>query len=328
MPPAIPAASCSCPDPAPQYPPIEAVPGEQPAGFDARHLPRDALLARLAADIAIHEKRAGLTRSLARAWGATAAGQAAADEAVSMHGRWGFGAPEIDRHLVGGLDVSGVHEIKPALPAPGRAAAGARAAALTLALGLAVRRLQMPPPPGRAPPPVLLCSSDAAIADIGRPYGPGLVASGLDPHRLVLVEARRPAEVLAAVEEGLRSAAVGLVLAVLDAVEVTPARRLALAAEAGATPCLLLTAAGGPGVMSAVTRWRVAPAPAARHPFDPAAPGTARHAVALERCRLGAVKGTLPSLALEWCHETHRFRVAATVAHRAEAAPRARLGAG
>lgn len=323
MPPAVPAAS---------FPSSSSSPGELPphhshhlqaerAGGTSRHLSRDALLASLAAEISAHERRAGLARPWPDAGGPASA-------ALPMEGRWSFGSPEIDAHLVGGLDPCGVHEIKPALPAPGRAGAGARAAALTLALGLAVRRLQTLHPAADPAPPVLLCATDAAIADIGRPYGPGLVSLGLDPGRLVLVEARRATDALAAVEEGLRSSAVALVLALLDAVETTPARRLSLAAETGATPCLLLTAGSAPGAMSAVTRWRVAPAPAAPHPFDPAAPGNARHAVHLERCRLGAVRGSLPPLTLEWCHETHRFRVAALVAHRAETPPCPRLRAG
>lgn len=318
MPLAVPAAAVRIMD-------DPAAAGETTAA-DARRLPRQVLLARLGAEIAAHERRAGLASPrLAPHPPAPAAG--------TPDGRWGFGAPEIDRTLVAGLDTSAMHEIKPACSSPtcsspGHAGAGGRAAALTLALCLAARRLALLDAAARVPaPPILLCITDAVVAELGRPHRPGLVSLGLDPGRLVLVQARRSADVLAASEEGLRSSATALVLAMVDAVGTTPARRLALAAEVGATPCLLLTAASRPGAMSANTRWRVAPRQSAPHPFDAAAPGNIRHAVSLERCRLGTARGDLPALVLEWCHETYRFHVAAPVADRAHATPPSRLRA-
>jgi protein ImuA len=242
---------------------------------------------------------------------------------------WGFGTAALDTRLVGGLDPRGVHEIKPGGPTPGRASAADRAAALSLALGLAVRRLAMLGGDDRdCSLPLLICASDAVLAEFGRPYLPGLLALGLDPAHLILVEARREADILGAIEEGLRSSTVALVLALLERVETTPARRLALAAESGETPCLLLTGTRADGARAVATRWRVSAAPSAPQPFDPAAPGPPRHNVVLERCRLGSVDSMPAPSILEWCHETHRFRVAADVADRALPSPPPRLAAG
>lgn len=278
---------------------------------------RDAVLARLGAEIAARERRAGI----ARPWVGPPGEKEPAGVSAPF---WGFGEDGIDSRLAGGLDTAGVHEIGAAHPLAGRSAAAGRVAALHVALCLAIRRLDLLAGTSRdGERPLLVCAADAVLAELGRPYGPGLLSLGLDPRRLILVEARRAADVLAAMEEGLRSSATALVLGLLEGVDATPARRLSLAAAAGATPCLLLTGPRHGGTLAVGTRWRAEPCPGAPHPFDPEAPGAPRFALGLDRCRLGAVKGDLPSRVLEWCHETHRFRVAAAVADRAHAPPHA-----
>jgi hypothetical protein len=128
-------------------------------------------------------------------------------------------------------------------------------------------------------------------------------------------------------EEGLRSASLALVIGVVPEVALTPARRLSLAAAQG-TACLLVTDPRAPAAGSTATRWRVSQRSSAPHSLDAAAPGAPRYAVALERCREGALMIEASPLVLEWSDETHRFRVAAAVAHRAPAPRRAGLGAG
>jgi protein ImuA len=120
--------------------------------------------------------------------------------------------------------------------------------------------------------------------DSSMPFLPGLARFGLAPERLVVAESDRATDVLWAMEEGLRSAALGAVLG--EAPELAPAaaRRLQLAAEAGGVAALALTqarmTAGG-----ATTRWRVAPAPSAPPPWGGLGPPS--WTVTLERCRGG-----------------------------------------
>src|SRR5206468_4021123 len=89
-------------------------------------------------------------------------------------------------------------------------------------------------------------------------YGPGLAPFGLPPERLVLVHAGSETEVLWVLEEGLRTRGVAVVIGELTALDLTAARRLQLAAEAGGGTGVVLRpadTAGGSG--AACSRWRV-----------------------------------------------------------------------
>ncbi len=242
---------------------------------------------------------------------------------------WTLGAPEIDAHLAGSLDAASLHEVKPqggcAIDAAAGASAGAWAAALGFALRLAVRRLDALACSG-TPAPILWCWPSAYARELGLPCGHGLAALGLDPSACLFVETRRASETLWAMEEGLKSAALALVIGVLKEAELTPARRLSLAAAGSLTPCLLVTDPRAPAAGSTATRWRIGARGSAPHPFEGSAPGAPRYAVALERCR-GALLAQSLSLSLEWSHATHRLRVAPTVADRTAAPRHARRGA-
>lgn len=253
---------------------------------------------------------------------------------------WRLGAREIDGLLpAAGLEDDALHEIKPVLPVygpvygpvsgpvsgpiprpiPRQAAAAAVAVAQQLALALASRRLATlrdSPDPRMANAPVLWCAPAATAADGGRPYGQGLIAFGLDPGRLLLAETATAADALWVLEEGLASGCLALAIGLLDGIDLTPARRLSLAAAAKRTPCLLVTSARSAPTGATATRWRAGPAPGADHPFDPAAPGAIRFEVALERCRRAPQAAAMPPISLEWCDETYRFRLAAAVADR------------
>jgi protein ImuA len=231
---------------------------------------------------------------------------------------WTLGDATLDGWIgPDGLETGAVHEIKPGmassrLPHAGSWAA-ASASACRFALALAARRIATAPEV-RADAPILLCIGSRQIAELGVPYGPGFQCLGLDPARVIVVEPARPPDALWAIEEGLKSGAVALVLGLVDAVELTPARRLALASAGSETPCLLLTHPRGPSAAATATRWRIGPAPGALHPLDPEAPGTPRFEAHLERCR-GSPKGirSAPSI-LEWCDAAYRFRMAAGMA--------------
>ena len=101
-----------------------------------------------------------------------------------------------------------------------------------------------------------------------RPMPAGLQAFA-DPGRLIFGAARRPEDILWAMEEGLRAGVVPLVIAeVLALPTLTQMRRLQLATEAGAQamrraapPLGLLLTPGDGGAAGAESRWRMTPAP-------------------------------------------------------------------
>jgi protein ImuA len=158
-------------------------------------------------------------------------------------------APAIDRALAdGGLARAALHEILAAEPG---AATGFAALALARSGGTV---LWIAPEPDAWPS--------------------GLKAYGLLPERLVLVRAPRPVDALWAMEEALRCPAVTGALLDMEVSDLTAARRLQLAAEAGGAIGLLLRPdTPSPGPTAALTRWRLAARPGedggAHHLGDP-----------------------------------------------------------
>jgi protein ImuA len=100
-------------------------------------------------------------------------------------------------------------------------------------------------------------------------YGPGLLAHGLNPARLVLLCAKRDDELLWAIEEGLRTPGLAAVVGEIGRLPMVAGRRLQLAAErSGVTAFLLRRWRNGEEAMAererpsaAVTGWRVAALP-------------------------------------------------------------------
>lgn len=247
----------------------------------------------------------------------------ASDETGSI---WRIGADEVDA-LLGpeGLEIGGVHEVKPTLGGPGIGWAAAWAAALVFSLALGIRRCFADRRMRESP--ILFCRPTALVNELGSLYGPGLRALGLAPNRLVIVETANGADTLWAMEEGLKSRSLALVIGLLDKAALTPARRLALVAAAHNSPCLLLTHPRTEVTAATATRWRVGPAVSAPHPFDPHAPGAPRFTVDLERCRAQPLSAETASFSLEWCDEALCFRLASGVADRADAAHKPGRGA-
>lgn len=230
----------------------------------------------------------------------------------AMH--WTLGAPEIDDRLPRRrLDLASLNEIKPETY-------GDASAALAFALLLARRRFDAGRADVGASGLIVWCWPIRTAREAGGLYGAGLASVGLDPTRLLLVETATAAETLWAMEESIGSGAAAIVIGCLDGVPLTPARRLALAAQAHRVPSLLVTSARSEVTPSTFTRWRIAARPSALHPFDPAAPGEPRFAVTLDRCRgMAATAAAVPCI-VEWSHDAHRFGLVAGMANRASTA--------
>ena len=84
---------------------------------------------------------------------------------------------------------------------------------------------------------MLWIATEFARREGGGPYGPGLDLFGLSPARLLVLNVSRPADVLWAMEEGLRCRALACVIAELTGegaeADLTATRRLSLAAREG-----------------------------------------------------------------------------------------------
>ncbi|HRD77376.1 MAG TPA: hypothetical protein PK264_15830, partial [Hyphomicrobiaceae bacterium] len=91
-----------------------------------------------------------------------------------------FGLDELDDGL-GGLDPCGLHEVRPESHRDW-------GATLTFALALAIRRMRSD---ADRTAPLLWCATQASMREVGMPYAPGLLALGLSPDRLLMVETRR-----------------------------------------------------------------------------------------------------------------------------------------
>jgi protein ImuA len=125
-------------------------------------------------------------------------------------------------------------------------------------------------------------------------YGPGLLAHGLDPARLVIVRAARDDDILWAIEEGLRSPGLAAVVGETGRLPMVASRRLQLAAESSGITALILrrwrnaavAAAERERPSAAVTRWRVASLPSAALSGEPGI-GRPRWHIELLRCRAG-----------------------------------------
>jgi protein ImuA len=197
-----------------------------------------------------------------------------------------FGLAAIDRLLPGGgLARIGIHEV-----IAGRGVGAGFAASLVGRLAAEGDRR-----------PVLWVARQAEL------YGAGLGRFGLAPERLLLVGAAHEAEILWAMEEGLRSRAVAAVVGELHTLDLTAARRLQLAAEAGSGTGLVLRPDDTTvGTGAACSRWRVQPWPSRDR--------WTCWRLALERCR--GLAGGPADWIVEWDDATGDFALAAETVDR------------
>jgi protein ImuA len=224
--------------------------------------------------------------------------------AATVHGVLSFGIEAVDRALPsGGLARGALHEI---LGAGGDEEDGALAAAFAAYLlgrlvsptspsslkgGEGLISLPLPPSGGEGRGEggmVLWCLSRPDL------YGPGLAAHGLDPGRVMMVQTTRDAEILWAMEEGLRTPGIAAVVGEIGSLPAVASRRLQLAAERFGITAFLLRRwrNGGQAAReralpnAAVTRWRVAALPSRASREEPGV-GRSRWRVELLRCRGG-----------------------------------------
>jgi protein ImuA len=164
-----------------------------------------------------------------------------------------FGIAEIDRALPGGgLARGALHEI---LGSEGDEEDGALAAAFTAEILGRLISVEAGT--------VLWCQVQADL------YGPGLAAHGLDPMLLLLLRASRDAEILWAMEEGLRTSGVVAVVGEIGVLPGVASRRLQLAAERSGVTAFVLRRwrNGGQAARernlpnAAATRWQIAALP-------------------------------------------------------------------
>jgi protein ImuA len=201
------------------------------------------------------------------------------------------------------LIQAGLHEIKPASYRD-------TPAALAFALAVIARGVSGP---GRREL-LLWCLTQEAAREWGHPYGPGLMALGLDPARLLIVEARTMLDAAWALEEGLKSLTLAGALGQAEIMAELAARRLGLAAQASGTPCLLISGHRQERLPGTLTSWRVTAHGSPIAAFDAAAPGAPAWHLTLERCR-GAAPGQ--SLIVEFSHESNGFHLSAASSARA-----------
>ncbi len=153
--------------------------------------------------------------------------------------------------LAGARLFGGLHELVPARAVDGPTAFG-------FALDAARACADLKPQGG-----LVLVLEEFVGLEAGVPYGPGLLAAGLDVARLILIRTRNPRETLLATETALRSPATASVI-VASAMsprlyDLTASRRLLLAAQAGGAAAILLPLAfaGHAASMSSAATVRV-----------------------------------------------------------------------
>jgi protein ImuA len=240
-------------------------------------------------------------------------------------------AAPIDAVLGGGLACGALHELAPAAPFQLGATSGF-AAAVAVRAGAGTAN-------NRGGGEVLWITTDFARREGGGPYGPGLDLSGLSSARLLVLTVSRPADVLWAMEEGLRCRALACVIAELIGegaeADLTATRRLSLAAREGVSARvsglgLLIRHRATLMPSAAATRWHVAGAPSLPDRLARLNGGLGRPRFDLSLCKNR--RGPSGRWLVEWDQHERAFQpalsvgVAAPALDRPDRAPARRTG--
>ena len=212
-------------------------------------------------------------------------------EPVAPLSRFALGVPRLDAALSGGLAGARLHELWPAAADDAPNAAGF---ALLLALKAAGK--------GKGKGIVWIEQHGKQ----GQLYPPGIAELGIDPARILFVNAPDEKALLRAAGDVVRSPAVAAMVIVPAGpaclLDLTASRRLTLFAERSGTTAILLRNTDPHAPSAATTRWQVAAAPS--RALEANAPGSPAFALDLVRQRGGA-----PSYGwmLEWDRDRARF---------------------
>lgn len=192
-------------------------------------------------------------------------------------GRLGLGVAALDKTLGGGLPLATLHEVRAAESRDAGAAAG-------FALALLARLAR-----AGGIPSALWISEAGSRREAGELYGPGLLALGLDPGRIIEVAARNEAEALWAFEAALSCRGVGAAICELRqaSLDLTATRRCALRARQAGVTGFLLRVSGEAEPSAAELRFLLAPAPAGTIGHFGAGLGRIAWRIALEKNRGG-----------------------------------------
>ena len=221
-----------------------------------------------------------------------------------------LGSEALDAALPGhGLTTGVLHEILPA-------GHGDFAAGLGFGICLLARLLCQRPGSLLWVSPAHLSSREGAL------YPLGLAALGLDPNRLIQIQARKPIDVLWALEEGLSHASLAAVAGLLPdnarAYDFAASRRLGLrAARHGVTALVMRGRQACAENTAAETRWSVGTLPGRARFSGQAGPGAPHWRLQLLKCRQGLSRRLSQHWDVEWDHETLSFRLPAPLADRA-----------
>lgn len=238
--------------------------------------------------------RAGLMQRLRRLLPATDAGRSRSGQALP------FGMTEIDAHLpAGGLALGALHEAAPESYADFPSAIGFSIASIGR-----LARLR--------PGAVFLVLARGGLSDWGAIHHSGFARLGLDPARLILVEAGSHEDALWALEEILRARAAAAVLGCLaEGLGLKESRRLQLAADGGEALLMVLRPHDAETPNAASTRWRIAAVPGGRDRFGLLDRWT--WDLNLSRAR----NGRPGAWRVEFDHVAYRFGLARELGHQA-----------
>ena len=226
---------------------------------------------------------------------------------ASRHENFQLGAASVDE-LLGGLSRGAIHEIHACLGADAAAAAG-------FALGLSLR--------ASGDKPIVWVRQDALDSEAGAIHAPGLLELGLDPERLILIQARDAIGVLRAGVEALHCAALGAVMIEIwgstRILDLTAGRKLLLAARQSGVTLFLIRVAARSEASSAETRWSVEAA--ASEALEANAPGQPAFSITLLRHRAGI---SSRKWTVEWNRDRCFFADAEALSRREPAIPSSR----